>query len=138
MGVEPYLLASTINLIIAQRLVRRICEHCKEPVNFSDEIVKRMKVSPEQLAKAAFYQGKGCKSCRGTGYLGRLPIFEFLVPDNDLREKITNRAPEAQIRGIARQRGYGGLLESGVKKILAGLTTPEEVFGVAFMEDIQA
>ena len=138
MGVEPYLLSSTINLIIAQRLVRKICEHCKEPVVHSDEVIKRLKMSPEQLKGVTFYRGKGCKNCRGTGYLGRLPIFEFLVPDTEIRDKITNRASEAQIRAIARQRGYGGLLESGVKKILAGQTTPEEVFGVAFMEDLQA
>jgi type II secretory ATPase GspE/PulE/Tfp pilus assembly ATPase PilB-like protein len=85
-----------------------------------------------------FYEGKGCKNCRGSGYLGRLPIFEFLVPDHEIREQITSRATEAQIRAMARQRGYGGLLDSGAKKILAGLTTPEEVFGVAFMEDIQS
>jgi len=104
----------------------------------SDEVIKRLKMSPAQLKGVTFYKGKGCKNCRGTGYLGRLPIFEFLVPDTEIRDKITNRASEAQIRAIARQRGYGGLLESGVKKILAGQTTPEEVFGVAFMEDLQA
>jgi type IV pilus assembly protein PilB len=138
MGVEPYLLASTINLIVAQRLVRKICEHCKEPVVFPDEIVKRLRVSPEELSNVTFYHGKGCKNCRGSGYLGRLPIFEFLVPDYEIREQMTSHATEAQMRAMARQRGYSGLLESGVKKILAGLTTPEEVFGVAFMEDIQS
>jgi type II secretion system protein E len=138
MGVESYLLASTVNLIVAQRLVRRVCEHCREPAKWDEEILKRLKITPERAAKATFYKGKGCKNCRNTGYLGRLPIFEFLVIDNQMRDKIAEHATEAQIRAMARQRGYGGLLESGTNKILQGLTTPEEVIEVAFMEDVQS
>jgi type IV pilus assembly protein PilB len=138
MGVEAYLLASTLNLVIAQRLVRRVCEHCKEPTKWDNEVLNRLKITPEQAAKATFYKGRGCKNCRNSGYLGRLPIFEFLVIDNQMRDKIAEKATEAQIRAMARQRGYGGLLESGAGKILQGLTTPEEVIEVAFMEDVQA
>jgi type IV pilus assembly protein PilB len=140
MGVEPYLLASTLNLVIAQRLVRRICEHCREPVELSDEVLKRMKITAEQAKaeKTTFYHGKGCKNCRGTGYSGRLPIFEFLVLDSDMRDQITSKATETQLRAMARQRGYGGLFESGIGKVIEGVTTAEEVFGVAFMEDVQS
>ncbi len=138
MGVEPYLLASTLNLVIAQRLVRRICEHCKEPIELSDEVLKRMKITAERATKATFYHGKGCKNCRGTGYSGRLPIFEFLVLDSEMRDKLTARATESQIRAMARQRGYGGLFESGIAKVIEGVTTAEEVFGIAFMEDVQS
>jgi type IV pilus assembly protein PilB len=140
MGVEPYLLASTLNLVIAQRLVRRICEHCREPVELSDEVLKRMKITAEQAKaeKTTFYHGKGCKNCRGTGYSGRLPIFEFLVLDSDMRDQITSKATETQLRAMARQRGYGGLFESGIGKVIEGVTTAEEVFGVAFMEDGQS
>lgn len=137
MGVEPYLLASSLNLVIAQRLVRRICEHCKEPTQLSDEVLKRLKITSEQAENPVFYRGKGCKNCRQTGYSGRLPIFEFLVLDNDMRGKLTKNAAESQVRAMSRKKGYGGLLESGVKKVLEGLTTPEEIFGVAFMEDVQ-
>jgi len=138
MGIEPYLLASSLNLIIAQRLVRRICEHCKEPIKLSDDVIKRLRITPQQIANTVFYQGKGCKNCRNSGYSGRLPIFEFLVLDTEMRDKLTAGATEAQIRVMARQRGYGGLLESGVINVMKGLTTPEEVIGVAFMEDVQA
>jgi type IV pilus assembly protein PilB len=137
MGVEPYLLASTLNVVIAQRLVRKICEHCKEPVELSKEVLRRLKIDHEQPKDAVFYHGRGCKNCEGSGYLGRLPIFEFLVMDGDMREKLSNGANESQIRAMSRQKGYGGLLESGVSNMLKGLTTAEEMLRVAFTEDIR-
>jgi type IV pilus assembly protein PilB len=132
MGIERYLLASALNLVIAQRLVRRICERCKEPITLSEEVLKRMGIDDEKAKSAVFYHGKGCPMCGGTGYLGRLPIFEFLDVDNDISERIVASQTESQIRAAARQKGYGGLLESGVNKVLAGLTTAEEVLDVAF------
>jgi len=136
MGIEPYLLASTLNLIIAQRLVRRICERCKEPTTLSDQILNRLKITPEQARDTVFYHGRGCQNCGGTGYYGRLPIFEFLVIDNNMRELLVNNANESQIKAAAHQRGYGGLLESGVGKMLQGLTTAEDVLSVTFAEDV--
>ena len=138
MGIEPFLLASSLNLIVAQRLVRKICEHCKEPVTLSEEVLKRLNIEPKKAKESVFYHGRGCKLCGDTGCLGRLPIFEFLVMDNDMREQIINRASESQIRALARQQGYGGLLESGVSKILQGLTTAEEVLSVTFTENVKA
>ncbi len=135
MGVEPYLLASTLNLIIAQRLVRRICEHCKEPTKISEKFAFRLGIDKEKVQSAVFYHGKGCKRCGGTGYLGRLPIFEFLVIDTEIREKLFEGANESQVRKMMEKKGYGGLLESGVSKILQGLTTPEEVLNVTCMEN---
>ena len=137
MGIEPYLLASTLNLIVAQRLVRKICEQCKEPASLSEKVFRRLKIDAEQARDAVFYHGRGCNNCGGTGYLGRLPVFEFLVMDNDIREKIIAGASEAQIRAASRQKGYGGLLESGVNKMLQGLTTAEEVLSATFTEDIE-
>jgi type IV pilus assembly protein PilB len=137
MGIEPYLLASTLNLIVAQRLVRKICDRCKEPVSLSEEVLRRLKIDPEQTSDAVFSHGRGCNNCGETGYLGRLPVFEFLVIDNDIREKIIAGATEAQIRAASRQKGYGGLLESGVNKMLQGLTTAEEVLSVTFTEDVK-
>jgi type II secretory ATPase GspE/PulE/Tfp pilus assembly ATPase PilB-like protein len=135
MGIERYLLASTLNLIIAQRLVRRICERCKEPTTLSEQVFRRLKIAPEQARDTIFYHGRGCKNCGGTGYYGRLPIFEFLVVDNNMREMFVNNSTEAQLRAMARQNGYGGLLESGVIKMLQGLTTAEDVLSVTFAED---
>jgi type IV pilus assembly protein PilB len=137
MGIEPYLLASSLNLIVAQRLVRKICEHCKEPATLSKEVLKRLKIDSQQVKDVIFYHGKGCPACGGTGYKGRLPVFEFLVMDNDIRGKIISGANEMQIRATLRQKGYGGLLESGVSKMLQGLTTAEEVLSITFTEDIK-
>jgi len=132
MEIERYLLASALNVVIAQRLVRKICSHCKEPVTLSEEVLKRLGIDRERNADAVFYRGQGCTACGGSGYSGRLPIFEFLVIDSDISEKIIAGDSEAQIRAAARQKGYGGLLESGIKKALQGLTTAEEIISVAF------
>ncbi|HEX7343220.1 MAG TPA: ATPase, T2SS/T4P/T4SS family [bacterium] len=132
MGIERYLLASALNLVIAQRLVRRICEHCKEPTTLSEEVLKRMGIDCEKAKSAVFYHGQGCPACGGTGYLGRLPIFEFLDVDGEISEKIVLGEPESKVRAAARAKGYGGLLESGVGKVLQGLTTAEEVIEAAF------
>jgi type IV pilus assembly protein PilB len=136
MGIEPYLLASSLNLIVAQRLVRRICEKCKEPATLNEKVLKRLKIDPNKLKNATICHGKGCKSCGNTGYFGRLPIFEFLVMDKEMREMVIAGGTESQLRAKARQKGYGGLLESGVTKMLQGSTTAEEVLGVTFSEDI--
>ncbi|MHC4335030.1 MAG: GspE/PulE family protein [Planctomycetota bacterium] len=138
MGVEPFLLASSLNMVVAQRLVRRICERCKAPVSLNEELLRRLKVDRQQAGDVVFYHGRGCKACGETGYFGRLPIFEFLVMDGDMRDKLTGGATEAQLRAMAREKGYGGLLESGVKKIMQGLTTAEEVLSATFMENIKA
>jgi type IV pilus assembly protein PilB len=136
MGIERYLLASALNLVIAQRLVRRICDHCKEPVTLNEETLQRLRIDPETAKNSTIYQGRGCTACGGTGYLGRLPIFEFLVVDSDIKDRIITSQSEAQIRAAAREKGYGGLLESGAGKILQGLTTAEEVLRVSFTEKV--
>ena len=130
MGAESYLLSSSLNLIIAQRLIRKICEHCKEQIELPEKALKQLKITPEQTKNAVFYQGRGCKTCEGTGYLGRLPIFEFLPLDDDIRRQLLTGIDESQIRALAREKGYGGLFEDGISKILQGLTTVEEVLSV--------
>ena len=138
MGIEPYLLSSSLNLIIAQRLVRKICEHCKEPVTLSEEVLKHLNIDRKEAKEAVFYHGRGCKACGETGYSGRLPIFEFLVMDSEMREKVITGVSESQIRELSRQKSYGGLLESGVSKMLQGLTAAEEVLSVTFTENTKA
>jgi len=138
MGVEPYLLSSSLNLVIAQRLVRKICEHCKEQIELPKEVLKQLKITPEQIKNAAFCKGKGCKTCEETGYLGRLPIFEFLPLDDDIGKKLLTGADESQIRTLAREKGYNGLFEDGVNKILQGLTTVEEVLSAVHTKHTKA
>jgi len=137
MGIEPYLLVSSLELVIAQRLVRKVCENCRKPVSPGEDILRELRVTPAQLKKAFFYQGRGCKNCNGSGYLGRLPIVEFLVLDSEIKELIMNGGQESAIRAMSRQKGYDGLFENGVSKVLAGLTTPEEVFRVAYAENVK-
>ncbi len=132
MGLEPYMIATTLNLIIAQRLVRRICDQCREPIELSEKLLKRMNLDPTE--GTTFYHGKGCSACNGTGYHGRMPIFEFFVLNDMLRRMILEGATEAQLRDAARAAGYGGLLESGLARARKGLTTAEEVLGTAFVE----
>lgn len=136
MGIERYLLASSLNLVVAQRLVRKICSYCKEPTQLNDELIKSLKLTEQDLKTSTFFRGKGCKNCGGTGYLGRAPIFEFLVIDHDMRELIVASSTESQIRALSRQKGYGGLFDSGVIRLKQGLTTAEEVLSVTFAEDL--
>lgn len=136
MGLERYLLASTLDLIIAQRLVRRVCEKCKEPTQYNETVLKDLNINPDEAKSFTFYKGKGCQACGNSGYRGRLPVFEFMALDNDMREAIVRGANEAEMRQLSRSKGYGGLLESGILKIKQGLTTPEEVLGVTFAESI--
>jgi type IV pilus assembly protein PilB len=125
MGLEPYLLGSSLNLILAQRLVRKICDNCKSPTDLPEAQIRKLGLTPEQLASATF-----------SGYRGRVPIFEFLVMDSDIREAIASGARETQIRQMARDKGYGGLLASGVSRILDGRTTAEEILRVTYADNV--
>jgi len=136
MGLEPYLLASSLNLILAQRLVRKICDKCKAPIEPPEGQIRQLQLTPEQAASATFFQGKGCAECDGSGYRGRVPIFEFMVLDSDIREAIAAGARETQIRTLIREKGYGGLLSSGVTRILDGRTTVEEILRVTYADNI--
>jgi type IV pilus assembly protein PilB len=138
MGLEPYLLASSLNMILAQRLVRKICEKCKEPLHVPDALIQRMRLPEEQLTGAQFFHGKGCSECGHTGFRGRLPIFEFLPMDAAIREALATGAKETQIRKMARDNGYGDLFVSGIQRALKGLTTPEEIFRVTYAESTAA
>lgn len=134
MGIERYLLASSLNMIIAQRLVRKICDRCKQPTILDEQILQSLRISPDQAKDAVFYHGKGCKNCGHTGYLGRLPVFEFLLVDNEMSAMIVAGESEAKIRDASRKKGHGSLLDSGVSKMLQGMTTAEEVLSVTFAE----
>ncbi len=138
MGLEHYLLASSLNLILAQRLVRKICDKCKQPAVLSEDLIRRLKITPEMIAAGRFMQGAGCAACNHTGYRGRVPIFEFLVVDNEMRQTIASGARETEIRALARQKGYGDLMSSGVIRMNEGLTTAEEVLRVSFTDDFEA
>jgi type IV pilus assembly protein PilB len=138
MGLEPYLLASSLNMILAQRLVRRVCEKCRKPTVLNPDLMKRLHITPEMLKSGQLFEGVGCSHCNNTGYRGRVPVFEFLIIDGELRQSIAEGHREGEIRALARKKGYGDLMSSGITRMLAGLTTAEEVLRVTFSDDFDS
>ena len=136
MGIEPYMLASSLNLVVAQRLVRKICVNCREATPVDDQTLKQLRLDEEKARQCNFYHGRGCPDCANSGYSGRMPLFEFMVVDTKIRDAIISGASEPEIRTLARRSGLGSLLDSGVKKVVQGLTTPEEVISATYAEDI--
>jgi len=128
-GVEPYLVSASINGVLAQRLVRKICNHCKEPYDVPDNI----RIAVERVAGEVetFYHGAGCSKCRNTGYSGRIGIYEMFVPDDAMRDKITSAPSIHELRALAREAGMKGLRDDGMAKVKAGITTVDEVFRVS-------
>jgi type IV pilus assembly protein PilB len=126
-GVQPFLVASSLRAVTAQRLVRRICPHCKQPAKLSESEMRASRIEFGQLRDAQVMQGKGCEHCRGTGYKGRIGIFEIFVPDDEVRHMINKRSSTLKLRQRAREMGMRTLREDGIRKVLAGLTTAEEV-----------
>ena len=130
MGVENFLLSSTLLGVLAQRLVRVICPACKVEKKPEEKLVKSMKLSPQELAGARFYAGKGCEECRYTGFKGRMGIFEFLQIDTDIREEIIARSSTERIKTVAIEKGGVTLRQDGWRKVREGVTTISEVFRV--------
>jgi type IV pilus assembly protein PilB len=127
MGIKPFLVASSVQAILAQRLTRVICEECKEDDPDPDpKLMQLLRFSEDDL-KGRLKHGRGCKRCSGTGFRGRLGIFEFLAMTNELRELAFNRASTSQVRKAARAAGMRSLLDDGKVKILRGVTTLREV-----------
>jgi type IV pilus assembly protein PilB len=133
-GVPPFLIASSVIAIMAQRLVRVNCPKCKEPYKPTQFELDAAKISREAASKATFLRGRGCNYCNQKGYRGRIGIFELLKMTSALREMTFNREPTQQIRRIARKNGMRTLLEDGVQKACRGLTTLEEVLSICHHE----
>lgn len=127
MGVKPFLVASSIQAIMAQRLIRIICKDCKVPYQPDAKTLRLLGFRDADIKDTTFYKGKGCNTCGGTGYRGRQGIFEMLEMDNVLRELAYNRAPLVEIRRASRTSGMRNLLEDGRLKIRNGVTTPDEL-----------
>ena len=134
MGVEPYNFVSALNCILAQRLVRLICPHCKTTVEYPDEYVTESGLNPEDWRGQPFYEGKGCFECGGTGFRGRTAIHELLDLSEKIREMILDKRPTSEIRRQAREEGMTFLRESAVEKVRIGETTLKEINKVTFIE----
>jgi len=127
MGIKPFLVASAIQAIIAQRLVRTICKECKEPYEPDPMVIKDLGFNPDEYKGQTFYRGKGCENCSYTGYRGRTAIHEVLENSDEIRELVLQNATSDQIRAMARKQGMRILREDGWLKILRGQTTMVEV-----------
>jgi len=128
MGVPSYLVSSSIVAIMAQRLVRVVCQKCKQPYQPSETILESAGITPEMAATATFMKGRGCGNCQGSGFRGRLGIYELLMMSPKIRELAFHAAPTDQIRRIAISEGMKTLYWDGIDKVLRGITTLEEVF----------
>jgi len=132
MGIEPYLIASTVNIVIGQRLVRKLCPHCKVKKALTGNEQKSLKsiLAGDSSEVKNFYHGKGCEKCNKTGYRGRLGIYEVMLVDSAIRESFLRKASASEIKAIAQANGMVTMSEDGLKKAQKGLTTIEEVLRV--------
>jgi type IV pilus assembly protein PilB len=131
MGVPSYLVASSVVAIVAQRLVRTICSKCKARYTPPESVLKEMGITPEEMANANFMKGKGCNTCQKTGFKGRIGIYELLIINNKIREMIFKNQSSTEIRKYAIQHGMDTLFKDGIRKVLNGVTTFEEVYRIA-------
>src|SRR6204780_5090371 len=134
MGVEPYNFVSALNCILAQRLVRVICENCKKQVQYAPEVLKESGLDPVEWSKVPFYEGAGCLECSGSGYRGRSAITELLDLSDHIREMIINRRPTSEIKRVAKEEGMSFLRDSGLAKVRGGTTTLREINKGTFLD----
>jgi type IV pilus assembly protein PilB len=127
MGVEPFLVTASVNLVVAQRLARRICADCKEAAEKHTEALQLMGMTDMQIAQATVMHGRGCKTCNGTGYKGRVALYEVMPFTDPLKELVLQGASAAEIKAEMIRGGVSSLRMAGINKILEGMTTPEEV-----------
>jgi type IV pilus assembly protein PilB len=134
MGVEPYNFVSALNCILAQRLVRVICNYCKAPVQYPDSYLVESGFNPEEWRNVTMYEGPGCFECGGTGFRGRTAIHELLDLSEHIREMILDKRPASEIKRLAREEGMTFLRESAIEKVREGVTTLKEINKVTFIE----
>ena len=130
LGVQPFLVASSVRAVMAQRLVRRLCNNCKQQAELTDTELRALRIEPGQVSEAQAMRPVGCEECRQIGYRGRMGIFEIFMIDDEVRHMINKRTSTFVLRQRARELGMGTLREDGVRKVLAGLTSAEEVISV--------
>lgn len=134
MNVDLYNFVSALNCVLAQRLVRRICPHCKRPATVTPQLLEDSGLTPEMARGATFFEGAGCMECNGTGFLGRCAISELLDLSDNIRVLILDKRPAAEIKRTAKAEGMKFLRESALEKVFAGVTTLREINKVTFVE----
>jgi type IV pilus assembly protein PilB len=134
MGVPPFLITATVEAILAQRLVRRICSNCREEVVPGADVLADLELTTDQTIGKKFYRGRGCEKCNRTGYKGRLGLFELLIMNDELRDLVMRNASTEDLREAARRNGMVTLRESGMEGVFSGTTTAEEVIRETILE----
>jgi type IV pilus assembly protein PilB len=134
MGIPAFLITATLEGVLAQRLIRRICAHCREEVMPSAEILADLELGSGEIEGKKFYRGRGCELCNRTGYKGRVGLFEMMMIDDDMRDLIMNNASTDVIRDKAKNDGMVTLREAGMDAMFSGVTTAEEVIRETILE----
>jgi general secretion pathway protein E/type IV pilus assembly protein PilB len=134
-GVKPFLVASSTRCLMAQRLVRKICKQCPEPYTATEQELRALNITPDMLKTATMMKGRGCANCSNTGNRGRFGIFEIFNIDDEARKLIYDKVSSSVLRARAREMGMRTLREDGIRKVLAGLTTPDEVIKATVGDD---
>jgi type IV pilus assembly protein PilB len=134
MGIEPFLISSAVILILAQRLIRKVCMECRETVKVHPQLLIDVGVPPDEVKSFPVYKGKGCSLCNNTGYKGRVGLYEVMTMKEELKELVLSRASTSEIKKEAIRLGMKTLRQSGIAKIKEGVTTIEEVLR-STMED---
>lgn len=137
MDAEPYLIAGTMVAMLAQRLVRLNCGKCRQPYTPTEDEVDMLKLSPDEVAGGKFMKGTGCAECRGTGYKGRVGVFELIMGTPKFRAAVAARADHASMMAAARDQGYRTMLEDGKAKAMSGWTTPDEVIKAVYTQALE-
>jgi type IV pilus assembly protein PilB len=134
MGVPTFLITATVEAILAQRLVRKVCMQCREEYHPPRELLDDLEITSEQIRKHRFYRGAGCELCNNTGYKGRVGLFELMMMTNDMRDRIMANAQTDELRELARKQGMVSLRDAGIKACIEGITTPDEVVRETILE----
>jgi type IV pilus assembly protein PilB len=127
MGVPPFMITATVEAILAQRLVRRICSECREETSPTELQMWELELKPEDLNGRKFYRGAGCNACNGTGFKGRVGLFELMIMNDALRELVMEGASADRLRAVAKQSGMRPLRDTGMDFLFQGITTADEV-----------
>ena len=134
MGVEPFLITASVNLVLAQRLARKVCADCKQPHKIEAQLLQEMGMSAEQISKAKTMKGAGCKTCNGSGYKGRVALYEVMRFTDTLKEMVLQGSSTAELKMAAIKNGMMSLRMSGIQKVLDGVTTTEEIMRVTMAD----
>ncbi len=136
LGIEPFLLTATIEGIVSQRLVRKICENCKTAFEPSEAQLMELQLTPEDVKDKKFYYGRGCSKCNGTGYRGRIGVFEIMVFNDEIRDLVMNQASTAVLRAAGQKNGMKLLRDNGMRLIYDGTSTIDEIVKETIMEEV--